>query len=94
MTIESSTDRDAMLADFGAAFTKGASSFKGVFDHEYVESFNIDGERPVLRVKSSDITLYAIVRDDTITSPDAVNYTVVGLQPDGTGWTVLILEEQ
>lgn len=94
MTLESSTDRIAMLADFGSSFTFSGQTFKGIFDHEYIEVQGIDCESPVLLVKDADVVTYSLVADATITSPDSVDYKIVTPKPDGTGWTTLILEEQ
>ena len=93
MVLESSTDRDALLADFGDTVTFGANTFQAMFAHEYVEALGMDGESPILNCKTSDITALSVAIGSTV-AVVGTNYTVVGNQADGTGFTVLILEEQ
>ena len=55
------------------------------------ESVDVDGTQPVVTCRSTDVT--GIDTSDTIVI-DAVTYNIVNIQPDGTGMTVLILQEQ
>lgn len=93
VAIESDTDRDKLLEDFGVTATKGADSITVIYDHGYVEFDNIAGIRPTALALSSDISSYAIVVGDTL-AISGTNYTVRVLQPDGTGYTLIVLEEQ
>ena len=52
---------------------------------------DVDGTQPVVTCRSSDVS--GIDTDDTITI-DSVAYNIVNIQPDGTGVTILILQDQ
>jgi|TARA_Y100000289_G_scaffold41463_1_gene41095 hypothetical protein len=70
------------------------SSISVIINKEYFaiagESVDVDGTQPVVTCRSSDVT--GIDTDDTITI-DSVTYNIVNIQPDGTGITVLILQD-
>jgi len=70
------------------------SSINVIINKEYFaiagESVDVDGTQPVVTCRSSDVT--GIDTDDTITI-DSVTYNIVNIQPDGTGVTVLILQD-
>ena len=70
------------------------SSINVIINKEYFaiagESVDIDGTQPVVTCRSSDVT--GIDTDDTITV-GGVTYNIVNIQPDGTGVTVLILQD-
>jgi hypothetical protein len=80
---------------FGVTATIGDTEVEGIFDHEYVEaSFNgvpVAGEHPVFSCAESDLPSCTY---GTHVSIDGVVYKVRNWQPDGTGWTTLILEKQ
>lgn len=76
--------------DFAVAATYDGSTVNGIFDHEYVEVENVEGERPVFLCASSDVSGAAHGESITI---EGTAYTIAGIQPDGTGLTLLILSE-
>lgn len=63
----------------------------GIFDEHYAVAFNVsEGTRPVLQCIAS------AVYGDMKGAPAEVNgveYTVVEVQPDGTGMVLLVLEK-
>lgn len=77
----------AALANVTA--TIGVASVEGLFDNEYVEFRDVAGTRPVLRAVSTEVSS---VIEGTAVTVNAVSYTVAGIQPDGTGMTLLVLE--
>ena len=85
------TDTD----DFAVPATIGGATVNGIFDHEYVESsFNgtpYSGQAPVFRCAVSDLPTYTYGTEIVI---DGTTYKIRDWQPDGTGWTTLILEKQ
>lgn len=93
MAVETEADRDAMLADFGIDVTSGQNTFKAIFDHEYVELLGIDGEVPTLLCKASVVGTLGIIKGSDLTV-EGVNYKMRTPKPDGTGFTLLVIEEQ
>ena len=88
------TDDFAIVAVFKPA--AGAQvSVNGIFDNEYVDiggpSVSIEGTHPVFRCATS--TVPGVAHDDELII-ESVTYKVKGVQPDGTGETLLILEVQ
>lgn len=107
MSIESAQDRLDILRSLGEEtlftekqFTTNHPSSKtlriwGVFENAFVEAGKIEGMRPTLTVRDEDISNIAhgaMIRRN----PDStyIDYKVVGVEPDGTGITLLILQEQ
>jgi hypothetical protein len=83
-------DTRPFFSDFAVEVTLGGVSVRGIFDDAYGESFGgmVAGSGPMFRLPSSV----------TVTSGDALvhgsaTYTVVGIEPDGTGLTLLRLEK-
>lgn len=72
-----------------------SSSISVILNNEYFaiagESVDIDGTQPVVTCRSSDVT--GVDTDDTITI-SSITYNITNIQPDGTGVTVLILQDQ
>lgn len=96
MTVESAADRLSFLSDFGQTVVHSGGNFTAIFDKEFIE-VDPDQERgiasnmPILTCRDSDIA--AVTYGDTVTT-GGTGYTVQGVEPDGTGMTVLILEKQ
>tara|TARA_Y100001938_G_scaffold136950_1_gene200522 strand:- start:46 stop:351 length:306 start_codon:yes stop_codon:yes gene_type:complete len=71
------------------------TSISVILNEEYFaiagESVDVDGTQPVVTCRSSDVS--NIDTDDTIVI-NARTYNIVNIQPDGTGVTVLILQDQ
>ncbi len=76
--------------DFAVEATHDGSTLLGILDREYVEVGNIEGEHPVFQCAESSVT--TAQHGDTITI-DGTAYTIVGIQPDGTGTVILVLQE-
>ena len=70
--------------------TVGATAVIGEFQDDYAEDFGIEGEAP--RFSAPTARLPASHGYGTTVVIGAATYRVVGVQPDGTGVTVLILE--
>lgn len=81
------TDTD----DFAVTATVDGSSVNGIFGNAFVLVDFIESDKPVFDCASADIV--GVVHGDTVTI-GSDTYKVRGIQPDGTGMTRLILEEQ
>lgn len=70
----------------------GASVFPVIFDNAYLASLGglVESTGPVAQAQSADVA--GVQQGDTITI-NATAYTVTGVQPDGTGVTLLQLRE-
>lgn len=75
---------------FAITATVGGSSFPVIFDKAYVSGLGgmVESTGPACVAKSADVA--SLVQGSTITIA-AVAYTVTGVEPDGTGTTVLHL---
>ena len=67
----------------------------GIFDNEYIEDIgggevDIEATHPMFLVKTADVP--NVAQGDQLFVND-LYYRIVNVQPDGTGLTVLILEE-
>lgn len=76
-----------------AVFTDTSASASylvdGIFDNDYVEVTNTETSGPAFHCQSAKVP--NVAHGDTLLI-DATTYTVRGVQADGTGVTVLILE--
>jgi hypothetical protein len=82
--------------DFGVdALYKGTTTVQGIFDKQYFEAqaafAGVHSSQPTFLGKASDFEDAA--HGDTLLI-NSVNYKVVGVEPDGTGFTLLRLETQ
>ena len=103
MAIETDADRDVFVEpdDFGVAATwnagAGPVSVNGIFEDSYfgIDAGNLEftqsGARIQFLVKSSSIPAGAAQGNPVVV--DSVQYKVLEIQPDGTGMTVVRLEE-
>ena len=103
MPVETDADRALFLdaEDFGAEVSwthaGGTSTITGIFDAEYqlLSSPFLDagaeGSGPQLIVRSADVPAQAKQKDTVTVS--AKTYRVVEFKPDGTGMTVVRLQE-
>ncbi len=76
------------LADFGVTATVGGVSVTAIFDAAYADPLNMGGNTPQLTVATSDLPAVAVGQAVTV---NATSYTVVGIEPDGTGVSTLML---
>lgn len=95
MAIESEADRLAFfdVADDGVAASINAATIYGIFDDDHIEIGDISTTGPQFLCRTSDATAASVARGNTITI-NSVSRTVRDIQPDGTGLTLLILEDQ
>ena len=78
----------AYFADFGVSATVGGVSVQGIFDAAYTDPLGMAGNQPQLTVATADLPAVAVGQAVTI---NTFAYTVVGIEPDGTGITTLQL---
>ena len=81
---------DPFFADFGVSATLAGNTVTGIFDDAYGESFGgmVAGSGPMFRLPSS----IAVTSGDALVHA-STTYTVVGIEPDGTGLTLLRLQK-
>ncbi len=102
MAVEDDADRLALLADFGqeailapAATPANTTTITGIFDNNFIEAAaflteeGVDSKQPMINCRTSDVLSF--VRDDLLET-GGVNYTIQTIDPDGTGFTNLILQ--
>ena len=72
-----------------------ATAVIGIFDNEYFEAgggeVGAEGSKPAFHCETADIPNAA--QGDAIVI-NTVNYLIINIQPDGTGQSLLILEDQ
>lgn len=79
-------------SDFGeTALIGGTTSVNGLFDVEYVESFDAVGNAPVFTCAAADVVG---VVNGTALAIRSTDYVIRSQQPDGSGVVRMILEEQ
>lgn len=104
MSVETDTERTTMIADFGVSVTwspgdtypyrnDSTADIKGVFDNEFFELVGQDtrarSSQPMIVCKTSDVSAAA---HNSMIEIATDKYKVVGVEPDGTGITLLLLE--
>lgn len=104
MAVETDTDRSTMIADFGSTVTFSPGDtwpnrndqtveIKGIFDNEFFElvgeDTRIKSSQPMLICKTSDVS---DAERNSVVEIGTDKYKVVGVEPDGTGITLLLLE--
>ena len=79
-------------ADHGtaASYTHAATTttVNGLFEKAYLETFNTQGSQPTFMCATADVSSAA--HGDTLVI-GGTTYSVVGVEPDGTGVTLLRL---
>jgi len=85
-------DHTAFLSenDFAVSATVGGSSVSVIFDHSYVNEHGVSGEQPRVLCDDGDVSSVSVGDALTVNS---TAYAVRAIEPDGTGMTILILEE-
>lgn len=97
MAVETADDREALLADFGVTVTKAdTTAFTAIFDAEFISldpnaTIGYEGTNPMIMARTADVS--ALVHGSALTISGS-SYEVVGIEPDGTGMSVLQLEAQ
>ena len=84
------SDIALMFKDFGANATVAGTAVTGIFDAAYADEFSVAGAGPVLRIASASVP--AVAQGNAV-AVNSANYTVVSVEPDGTGVTLLRLQE-
>lgn len=84
-------DLAPFFADFGVSVTIGGVAGIGIFDNAYAQALGFTaGTSPVLIVKAADVP--AVAQGDAVVVA-TLNFTVAGIEPDGTGLALLRLQE-
>ena len=76
------------LSDFAILATVRGRQINVIFDQQYVDTLGVETSQPAATCASSDVA--DVEQDDSITV-DGREYRIIGVQPDGTGVTVLRL---
>lgn len=84
-------DLPGFFGDFGITVTLNGSQIVAIFDHEYVEAYGIEGEAPVLTLQDEDIPNGT--GSGSAATVEGKAYRVVGIRPDGTGISQIVLEK-
>lgn len=98
MAVETADDRAALLADYGVTVTKAdTTTFTAIFDETFIEvdptgaTRAVESSDPQIMARTADVS--ALVHGSLLTISGS-SYKVIGIEPDGTGITTLILEVQ
>lgn len=84
-------DLTQFTADFGVSATVGGVALTGIFDNAFLESLGItSGSSPVLLVVSAAAPS---ATHGTSVTVGGSSYAVTAVEPDGTGMTLLRLQE-
>jgi hypothetical protein len=79
--------------DDGFLFSRTAAIVNAIFDNEFAVILDdIETSKPAISVKDTDVP--GMLHDDTFTRIlDGVVYKVIGIQPDGSGMTLVVLSQ-
>lgn len=96
MYLESDADRLDMIKGLGGVEITGPGGqpFWAVFKFEFLESLNgppVEGRQPFLECRSSDVAALGIDKDTDVTVKSEP-YRVRRHEPDGEGWSLLLLK--
>jgi len=84
-------DLPSFFLDFGVDATVGGSAVRGIFDNDFLTSLGVTaGTGPVLLLPTASVGSAA--QGDAVVVA-SVSYTITSLEPDGTGLTLLRLQE-
>ncbi len=89
------TDLDDVFLDneeFAVDVLYNAATFQGIFDDGFIDSADdgiaVESTAPQVQVKTSDVV--GALHDETMTI-NSIDYKIIGIQPDGTGMTLILL---
>ncbi len=84
-------DLDPYFVDFGVDVTLSGSTFKGLHDKQHIAllAAEIGATGPAVLCKASDVGTPA---QDTAITVNGTSYKVRDVKPDGTGLTLIELE--
>lgn len=77
--------------EFADAATYNGATINGIFDNAYFEGQGIQSSQPVFTCPTASVP-NALHGDELVRA--GVTFRVVGVEPDGTGVTLLRLEKQ
>jgi len=80
--------RTPFFSDFGEVATIGGNPVSVIFYKDFIASLEIESSNPVAFI--DDVEAVGIAHGTAVVIR-SINYTVVGIHPDGTGMTVLEL---
>lgn len=84
-------DLTPYFADWGVSATIGAATVTGIFDSVYQQALGlVAGSSPQLVIRSADA---GSVANGSAVTVAGTSYTVTAIEPDGTGLTILRLQE-
>lgn len=89
-TLQSRVNTAVMAKLLTDAATLDGVAVTGKFDNAYTDPFGFAGSSPALTCLSADVSTAA---QGTAVVVNSVSYTVAAIKPDGTGMTVLVLQE-
>ena len=78
-------------SDFAETALFGATPLVGIFDNAYGDALGVVGSSPIFTCKSSDAT--SLNPGTSTLTIRSSSYLVVGVEADGTGLTVVRLQE-
>lgn len=96
MAVESDADRLAFFDtdDFAVNATIEGVDVPGIFDDAYIDPLGIASTEPMFHCRTSDLAaITPAVARDTAATINGTGYTVQNIEPDGTGMTLLKLNE-
>lgn len=76
--------------EFATIVTIDGKVVPGIFENQYVEYGDIAGTKPTVLCQSNQV--FEVEIGDSIVIHNK-QYTIAGTQPDGTGLTLLVLNE-
>ncbi len=82
-------------SDFTVDAAIGGNTYPCIFDNGYFEiaigEVGVESNQPTAYMPDVDVAAASVVEGSTVTI-NSVAYKVVGIKPDGTGMTILVLE--
>lgn len=93
MTVETECDRQSMLADFGVCVIASTGTFTAIFDDPTVMAGDLDVQSrgPALECSTADVVRLGLEKEAAI-EIGGEPYRVKRHEPDGTGWSVVLLK--
>lgn len=80
--------------EFAVNITFGSNTIIGIFDDAFEaveqDENSVENTQPQVIVRDTDIT--GLVHGDIFTI-NSIRYNVIGIQPDGTGLTIVVLSQ-
>jgi len=82
---------DAFFGDFGLPAIVDGATVDGIFDNQFATALGFTaGAAPILVCKTEDVST---VEQEAPVTIGSTGYTVTGVEPDGTGLTLLRLSK-